>query len=205
MEHCRIAGTHLRGRDPHVRREVRLHEHVLVVDGAACRQLERLRHLDDDVGLDVPAGGERERRRGVGFVARRRAAIGPRVQRRDLAIDQASLVGEVADARIGEPWRHLPARDRGLDGARPRPGLLVGEERHRRDFAWPMAALTVGLENRKHVLVEGRRFCRRNGCSEQGTDDSNQARSHTRSLLRVDREMPKQYTAKDRLNSVNSS
>ncbi len=98
---------------------------------------------------------------------------------------------------IGKPWRHLPARDRSLDGARPRPRLLVGEERHRRHFAGPVAALAVGLENRKHVLVEGRRFCRRNGCSQQGTDDGNQARSHTRSLLKVDREMPKKYTAND--------
>ena len=114
MEHCRIAGTHLRGRDPHVRREVRLHEHVLVVDGAARRQLERLRHLDDDVGLDVPAAVEGDRRRGIGFVARGCAVIDPRVQRRDLAIDQTPLVGEVADTGIGKPWRHLPARTAAL-------------------------------------------------------------------------------------------
>ena len=158
VEHRGIARAHLGSRDPHVLGEVGLHEDVLVVDGASRRQLERLRHLDDDVGLDVPPAVERERSRRVGLVAGRRSRIGPRVERRDLTIDEAALVGKVADRRIGKPWRHLPAGHCGLDGARPGPRLLVGEERHRRHFAGPMTALTIGLENREHVLVESRRF-----------------------------------------------
>ena len=70
--------------------------HVLVVDRAARRQLERLRHLDDDVGLDVPAALERR------AAAARRSDCPPARRRRptrssvvDLALDQATLVGEV--------------------------------------------------------------------------------------------------------------
>src|SRR5262249_11369973 len=50
-----IAWPHLCSGDPHVLLKVGLHEHVLIVDGAAGRQFESLRHLDDEVRFDVPA------------------------------------------------------------------------------------------------------------------------------------------------------
>ena len=81
---------------------------------------------------------------------------------------ETTLVGEVSVGRIGEPRRHLLVGDRGFDRARPRPRLLVGQERHRRDFARPMAGLTVLLQHRQHVLVErgARRQRRRRRCRQ---------------------------------------
>ena len=154
MQHGGITGPHFGGGHPHVLCEVGLDDDVLVVDGAAGRHVERLRHLHDDVGLDVPAVVEGERRRRRGRVASRRAGIGPRRERVDLAIDEPALVGQVRVAGIGEPGRHLLRDHGGLDRARPRSGLLVGDERHRGDFAGAMAGLTVRLQDGQDVLVE---------------------------------------------------
>jgi hypothetical protein len=121
MEHRRIAGTHLRCGDPHVLFEVGLHEDVLVVDRAARRQFERLRHLDDDVRLDVPAVLEREGGRRIRLVTGGRSGVRPRGDRLDLTGGQAAVVLEMPIGRIGKPWRHFLAGNGSLDGLRPRP------------------------------------------------------------------------------------
>ena len=58
----------------------------------------------------------------------------------DLRGAQAAVVLERAVARIGAPRRHLAARDLDADRFRPRPDILVRDQRHRRDFAGTMAA-----------------------------------------------------------------
>ena len=169
-----VARPHLGGDHPHVFLGVGVHHHVLVVDGAARRQLERLRHLEDDIRLDVPAAGELDRRRRVLLVAGRGARVGPRAQQLDLRRAQAALVGEVAVGRVGEPRRHLLRRDGGLDCLGPRPRLLVGEQRHRRHLAGPVARLAVGLEDWQHVLVE------RGGIGRRGLSRTHQHRDNGR-------------------------
>src|SRR5206468_12737954 len=70
-----------------------------------------------------------------------------------------------ADMLVDEPGRHLAARDLGLDRARPRTRVLVGEERHRRHHARPMAGLTRSLQDRRdvfcerHLAITGARRC----------------------------------------------
>ncbi len=64
---------------------------------------------------------------------------------------------KLPNARIGEPRRHFFVARRNRDGAREWPRLLVRDERHRRDFAGPVAALAMLLQNRQHVAIE-------NGC-----------------------------------------
>ena len=48
-------------------------------------------------------------------------------------------------------------------GRRPRPRLLVGHQRHRRNFARPMATLAVILQDGQHIFIEGRRRSSRTG------------------------------------------
>ena len=105
-------------------------------------------------GLRFQPFVEVEGSRRVRLVARRRTGVGPGTQQLDVVPAQAALVREVSERRVGEPRRHLLRDDRALDGLGPRPRLLVGEQRHRRHLAGPVARLAVGLEHRQHVLVE---------------------------------------------------
>lgn len=68
--------------------------------------------------------------------------------------------------RVHEPGRHLLGDDSGLDRLGPGARLLVGQQRHGGDFAWPMALLAVLLEDGKNVFIEGDRGIR----SSQGRD-----------------------------------
>ena len=58
-------------------------------------------------------------------------------------------------SRIRERRRHLPLDDSGLDRFRPWTHVPIGQERHRRDLSRAMACLTVLLQNRQNMLVEG--------------------------------------------------
>ena len=177
VQHLRVTRPHFGGHHPHVFLEVGLHHHVLVVDGAARRHFERLRHLHDYIGRDVPAGWEHAFRRGGRRVARRGAGVGPARQRVELVGAQHPflLVGVVLEPGFGKPRRHRLRLRRLLDPERPRPRLLVGEERHRRHLAGPVAGLAVRLEDGQDVLVEGRRLTSRSyGCAKQRTHDGNE-------------------------------
>ena len=141
--------------------------HVLVL-----RRHRVLGRLDDEVGRAVAVP------HALPLVGRRRAAwrggrsfgspcgAPPSTQRDDrvdLLVAERHVVLELlhADARVDVPRRHLPRGDALLDGARPRTGVLVGDERHRRDRVRLMALLALGLEDRRDVLRERRRFgCR---------------------------------------------
>ena len=58
--------------------------------------------------------------------------------------------------RVGEPWRHLAKPDRFLNGRGPGTRLLIGEQRHRADFAGPMTFLAAILKDGENVLIKGR-------------------------------------------------
>ena len=133
--------------------------------GPLRRNLEALRHADDEIGLAVgPFGARREtpsaaaRRRRL---PSRRAAIDPRRDRRHFGVAQRRIVGVLADAAIDVPRRHLAVGDLGLDRARPWPHFGERHQRHRRRRAGTMAALAGALHDRQHVLGECRRRRRR--------------------------------------------
>jgi len=116
--------------------------------------------LDDQVRLArMPRGAvlEHARHRHVLHVAARRAGIGPLRDLRDFCIAQRWIVLVVlnADVLFDVPRRHraLLVANRGarLHRARPRPRVLVGEERHRGHLAGPMAVLAAALQNRRDV------------------------------------------------------
>ena len=149
-----IAGSHFDALDPGVFLESRRHHDPLVIDRPRGRDAERLRHLEDLVGLaDVPAVEEGQRSGCLPRIALGRAAIGPAGDRVDLRLRETTVVLEVADGRIGVPRRHLPAHGGSLHGRRPGARVAVGQHRKRRRFARPMAGLAMLLEHRHHVFV----------------------------------------------------
>ena len=125
-------------------------------------------------------------RRQILRVALGRAGVDPARDRRLLRVGQAALVREVADRRIGMPRRHDAGLDRVGNRARPRPRILVGEQRHRRDLARPMTGGAVGKEDRRDVIKGGPTgLCLREGwrsrneppsSDESGTGESNSHR-----------------------------
>ena len=98
---------------------------------------------------NVPALFERARLRRVLRAALLRALVRPRHQRIDLRLRQRAIVGEVAEVRVGEPWRHLAEAHGFLDRGSPRACLLIGQERHRPDLAGTMAFLAARLKDRQ--------------------------------------------------------
>ncbi len=77
----------------------------------------------------------------------RRTRRSPCGNRCDLLLRQRRVVGKMPVPRIGKPRRHHLHLDCMRHGARPRSRLLVGHERHRRNFSRTMAALAVILQN----------------------------------------------------------
>ena len=113
-----------------------------------------------DRACRCPAVGEIRARRQIRGVALRRAARDPAGDEVFLRGRQPPLVDERAVRRVGVPRRHAALGDAPADGLRPRPRLGVGQERHRREFAGPVAARAVGVENRRDVLRERRDVAR---------------------------------------------
>ena len=95
-------------------------------------------------------------RRHVGRVALRCAGIDPFHDRCDLFVGERRIVLELrdADAARDVPRRHVARFDLALDRPRPRPGVLVGQERHRRNRARPVAPLTGALQDGRDVFGE---------------------------------------------------
>ena len=85
-----------------------------------------------------------------------RAAVRPRDQRRAVGVAQQPLIVERPRRRVGVPRRHVPVADFVADRLRPGPRILVGQQRHRRDFAGPVAARAVLEDDRRDVLAERR-------------------------------------------------
>ena len=131
------------------------------------RRHRLLAGFHDDVGwaVAVALGLPVERvatggRRHVGGVALRRALIDPADDRVDLLVGERHVVLELlhADAAVDVPRRHLARRHALADRTGPRPRVLIGDERHRRDRSRLVAGLTLGLENRRDVFRERHGF-----------------------------------------------
>ena len=146
--------------DPPIR-TIGVHGHLFIErDG-------QIRLANEPVGLRT----ECERRRHVLRVALRRPAVHPANDRVDVRVAQRNVVFELANTHglVEVPRRHLARHHARLDGPRPRPHILEGEERHRRCRSRVMARLARFLEDRRHVPGERHavwRIWRR--CCERG-------------------------------------
>ena len=102
-----------------------------------------------------------ERRRHLGWIALRCAAVGPFRDGSDLGVVQRDVVLELLDAGVflDEPRRHHAAfvAQRGalLHRARERPDLFIGDQRHWRERVRSVAALAAALKDRRDVLGKG--------------------------------------------------
>ena len=155
------ARTNFNGADPPIFLEVR-RDGWNRKDIRTGRRNLHLRQLDDVIGLaQLPAIGEHRQRRHVLQIALRRTLVHPFRDRRDFCVGQPRIVLEHADARLGHPGRHLPRYDLVLDRSRPRPGILVGQQRHRRDLAGAVARDAARVQNWRDVVSKGRLIGRR--------------------------------------------
>ena len=153
-----VARPHFPRLDPAILVVVRRHLEVDVGNLAAGGDRIVLLHLEHGVGrADLPAGRVGRRGRQVLRIALGRAGLDPPRNRRLLRVGQPPLVREVPDGGIGVPRRHRAVLHLGGDGPRPGPGVLVGEQRHRRHLARAMAGRALREEDRRHVAREGRR------------------------------------------------
>ena len=157
MEDFGIAGFHLECLDPFVFREVGRDLEILIRDFAVGGNRIVLTHRKHRVrGADRPAAFVRGLRGQIGGFPFRRAAVGPAHQRRLVRLAQTTVVEEFAVLRIGMPWRHRAFADLRGNGFRPRPRILEGQQRHRRNLARPMAVRAVLIEDRRDFLAERR-------------------------------------------------
>ena len=126
--------------------------------GALGGNLEALLHLDHQIGLAVGPfvhARELEGRGRVGGVPPRGAGCDPLDDGGDLGVAQRRVGDVLADAAVEVPRRHLPCHDAVPDRPRPRPRLLVGQQRHRGPGARPVALLAGPLQQGQHVAREG--------------------------------------------------
>src|ERR1041385_3470983 len=97
----------LRLAHPDVMCESGWHDLLGVLDRSGCRQLHRLWHRDYLVGrIDVPSLGPFFWRRSVLRRAFRRARVYPLANDCDRLWREGRVIGELAIAWIGKPWRH---------------------------------------------------------------------------------------------------
>src|ERR1039457_5642925 len=130
---------------------------VLIFNRAPPRHVEWLGHFDDSVRLaNFPALRPLAIGRPVSRIAFRSAGAGPRGDGVDFALRKRPVIREMSEARVGKPRRHSSSNHRFAYRLGPGPGLQIGQQRHWRDLARPVALLASLLEYRQNVLVEGR-------------------------------------------------
>src|SRR5262245_27089609 len=116
---------------------------------------ELFRHLQDQIRLaDLPPFDNLGPRRSVMWIAFRRPAVSPGLDRIDLRLGQAAVVRELPRARIGVPGRHLAADDFFADGLGPGARVFVTQQRHRSRLARTMAFGAVLEKDRRDVFAK---------------------------------------------------
>src|SRR5262249_26834202 len=128
---------------------------VGVLDITASGDRHGLGHLDYPIGSrDVPSFDPLLPRRRVARIARRCTVLDPASNRCDLLIGERWIVREMPILRVGKPRRHFLGAHHLGDYFCFGSGLRIGDERHRCDLAWPVALLTMILEDREYVLIK---------------------------------------------------
>lgn len=143
--------------DPLVFRETGGNDFVGVLDVAGGGNGDRLRHLDHAIRFrNVPALGPARRRRRIVRITWL-SCVGPGGEGGNLFVVQRRIISEMSATGIGEPGRHTPGANVVTDQPGPRFRLLVGDQRHGRDFARAVTSLAMLLKNGEHVAIKRRR------------------------------------------------
>ena len=160
-----VARADLHRTDPFVFRNVRRETQIRKVIRPRCGH-RHLRQFDDEIRLaHLPAVRKLRKRRHVLHIAPARALVHPLRDDRDLVLAEARVVRKLPMRRIREPRRHLTLRHLLANRLRPRTHFLIRVQRHRRDFARPVARRTILKQDWRHVtrirhpLRHGIRLC----------------------------------------------
>src|ERR1700678_1526349 len=159
MMHMRRARRpHFHHLHPLVLGKMSRHNFVRIFHFSARRNLHRPRHLHHHIRLrNVPSFIPHVWRGRPARVSRRRSRLIPRRNGRNLLRTQRRIIRKLPISRIGKPRRHHLHLYRRCHLPRPWPRLLIGNQRHRRSLAASVATLAFILEDRKHILIKGRR------------------------------------------------
>ena len=158
VDDLRVLGDDFHPLDIAIFSKARRHDRLRVRVGPNGRNRNG-RARDNEVRLaEPPMAGRRPhpRRRRVGGIAPRRAAVHPLRNRRDLRVAQGRIGVVLADCAAAEPRRHVAVADLLLDGTRPRPRIFVRLQRKRRHVTGPVTILAGLLKDRQDVFRERR-------------------------------------------------
>ena len=173
---CPAAGANLDGLHPLVFGEVGGKRDPLVLHLAHRRHRERFLHGEDGIGCaDAPPLGECRRGRQIAVVPPGRPGRRPLDDDVALGIAHPPIVREAPALRVRMPRRHGAVQHLVAHRARPRPGLVIRDQRHRCDLARTMTRGAVLVEDGRDVFRERRR--RRRGSVLRGLRRNAKGRS----------------------------
>src|SRR2546426_3490832 len=117
-------------------------------------------------------------RRNIGGISLGSAGVYPLDDGCDFLIRQGDVIVEMLETHIlvNEPGRHLPSHPFPLDRLRPRPYLIISQQRHRRDGALTVTDLAMILKNWRDILRERQlllRHCWRRHCCRSHDNHQN--------------------------------
>src|SRR3989442_11331206 len=140
---------------------------------AACRQLIRGRHRDDEVwNAKLPLVGSHQQGRETRSIPLECALRDPLDDRSDLGVGEAALSEELSLSKFRLPRGHETlCRDEG-NAIGSRLDLVICQQAEGSDLAGPMARGTVGNDDWCNILIERRAALRerrrqRRTCAEQ--------------------------------------
>src|SRR5579863_2083751 len=132
-------------------------------------------------------------------IPRRRSAVCPIRNRRDLLRTQRWIIREMSIPRVGKPRRHHLHLNSGRHFPRPGPRLLIRNQRHRRRFSGSMATLTFLLQDGKHIFIKG--GCQRGFPTVSLNSPSREKQSHStghekdyKCFFTLGRQIPSHFT-----------
>ena len=142
----------------------------------------RCSHHPEHLAILRHIGGINRRRRHLGRIALQRTLVHPLHDYRNLLIAERNIVGEFADANrlVDVPRRHVSGSDALLNRLRPRPHVVVSQERHRRGSARVMAAVAFRLHDGGDIFAEGQLPWACGFRGERGQRQSGADRRHSR-------------------------
>jgi len=116
-----------------------------------------------------PAAGETRQLRQTPGIAFLVTLTLPRGQGGNLAVGQTTFITKSGVAHLGTPGRHVTAFRKFHNLLAAFPCVFVGQERERRNLAWPMATRTILKQDRRDMFGE-----RHSGRARRWTGGGNQ-------------------------------